>query len=465
MNKILITFSLLLIYSTSFSQIDLPNTLSNEDKIYGLSKFWQEVNYNFIYLNKIDREKWNNDYKLLIKEVQKTENDYEYYRVLKKFCATLKDGHTSIYLPKSIRKLIYSKAFGDYYISLTNIEGKAIITGINENKKSEIPIGTEITKVNGLPTIEYANKYVKPYIASSTEYILENKMISRLLNSPKGTQYNLELKKPNGSIINLKLTHDDENDKKIYPPYKQKELLQFEWKENKIAYLALNGFSDPKIVSMFLEKLPEIKKAKKLIIDLRFNGGGNSSIGRQILQYFTSDDELLKSASRSRLHIPYYKAWGRYTKPKDTINVSEKRKQRNKQILLSFNDNYYYEFPYNPFKITISKKDRIVIPTVILVGNNTASAAEDFLISADNQKHMTKIGQASYGSTGQPIIFDLPGGGVARVCTKQDTYPDGKEFVGVGIQPDINTLVTLNDFKKNTDSTLEIAIKYLNIQK
>jgi hypothetical protein len=31
----------------------------------------------------------------------------------------------------------------------------------------------------------------------------------------------------------------------------------------------------------------------------------------------------------------------------------------------------------------------------------------------------------------------LPGGGGARVCSKRDTYPDGGEFAGIGIQPDV----------------------------
>ena len=75
----------------------------------------------------------------------------------------------------------------------------------------------------------------------------------------------------------------------------------------------------------------------------------------------------------------------------------------------------------------------MVIPTVILIGYNTASAAEDFLIYTENQKHMIKIGEPTFGSTGQPMPYDLPDGGSARVCTKKDTYPSGKEFVGFGI--------------------------------
>jgi hypothetical protein len=32
----------------------LPNNISAADKVYGLSKFWQEVNYNF-YLSRTNR--------------------------------------------------------------------------------------------------------------------------------------------------------------------------------------------------------------------------------------------------------------------------------------------------------------------------------------------------------------------------------------------------------------------------
>ena len=462
MKNLIIIILSVFIYGKIFAQTVLPNTISKEDKIYGLSKFWQEANYNFVYLNKIDREKWNGDYKRLITEVQETKNDYEYYRLLQKFCSSLKDGHTNVYFPKSVDSLIYNTWFGNYRLFLKNIEGKAIVTRVNLSKKDEIPIGTEIIKVNGLATSEYAKQYVRPFISSSTDYILENNMISWLLRSPKGTTYHLELRKPNGEHFNLELTHNEVKEKEVYPPFEERNLLDFKWIDDEIVYVSLNSFSNPKIDTLFTEKLPEIKKAKKLIIDLRYNGGGSTEIGTEILQYLTYDKELYGSAYQSRLHIPSFKAWGKWTEAKDTINNTEENIKWNKQALLSYQDNYFHKFPYYPTKINLKKKQRIVIPTVLLIGNNTASAAEDFLIAADNQKHMTKIGEPTFGSTGQPMLFDLPGGGSARICTKKDTYPDGREFVGVGIQPDILVSKTLNDFQKANDPVLEKAIEYLN---
>src|SRR3954468_15373847 len=113
----------------SFStKAQVANILSKEDKVFGLSKFWQEANYNFIYLDKIDRTKWDSAYRIAIGTVQATTDDYEYYRELQRFCALLKDGHTNVYMPERIDSLVMNSMFGKYKLLLTNIEGKAIIT-------------------------------------------------------------------------------------------------------------------------------------------------------------------------------------------------------------------------------------------------------------------------------------------------------------------------------------------------
>ncbi len=55
------------------------------------------------------------------------------------------------------------------------------------------------------------------------------------------------------------------------------------------------------------------------------------------------------------------------------------------------------------------------------------------------------------------MIVDLPGGGTFRVCTKRDTYPDGREFVGYGIQPDILVERTLDIVRSGEDKVLDRA--------
>jgi len=449
----------LIIFTIIFSNFiygQIPNNITKEEKIYGLSKFWQEVNYNFVYLDKVDKTEWNKLYKEYISEVLETKNDYEYYRKLQKFCAFLKDGHTNVWFPKEIQKNVLTTDFGDYKLFLRNIEGKAVIIKVNDSKKEEIPIGTEIIKVNGISYIDYIKKNVKPYISTSTQHILEDWSISNMLQGYKGTTYELELKKPNGEYKTIKLTNQKSKETELFP-VENNEIFEFKSINNEIVYIALNSFSNWDLMNLFSEKLSEIRKAKKLIIDLRKNGGGDESIGREIIKYLTKDTVLYSSKSKSRLHIPYYKAVGKWSKAKDTINSNW-----SKQAYLSYHDKYFYDFPYHPYSTENLNITRIEIPTVILIGHNTASAAEDFLVYADNQEHMMKIGEPSFGSTGQPMMFDLPNGGIARVCTKKDIFPSGLEFVGYGIQPDIIVRSSYKDFIEGKDNVLDKAIDYLN---
>ncbi len=460
MKKIL---SLVFIVLTSTLYAQMPNELSNTDKIYGLSKFWQEVNYNFVYFNNVSKVKWENEYKKLIAEVQETENDYEYYRLLQKYCAFLKDGHTNVYFPKEINEQLTFTDFGEYKFHLSNIDGKAVITKINLSKKSELPIGTEVLKVNGYTTSYYISEFVKPYISSSTDYVRNNESIKYLLNAPYGTNFDIEFRLPNGEIKTLQLKASTADENELYPRVEENSLLEFIWKKDGIAYLSLNSFDDPNIINLFEEKLPELYKAKSLIIDLRKNDGGSSVIGKEILEYLTNDSVLYGSKSQSRQYIPTFKAWGIYLSAKDTINGKIDWGMNKEETLNYYNygqDKGVFQFEYNADTIKLQKK-RIVVPTVILIGNKTASAAEDFLIYADNQKHMIKIGEPTNGSTGQPIFFELPRGGTARICTKKDTYPDGREFVGYGIKPNILVKKTLSDLIENNDPALKRAIKYV----
>jgi len=453
MRKIIAAVCLLL---PLLSRPQLTNTLSAADKIYGLSKCWQEVNYNFVYFDRVNRPQWDSTYRALIPLVLQTTNDYDYYRLLQKFYAGLHDGHTNVFLPGDMNNLVLSKMFGPYWLGTENIDGKAIVTHTLRARMQEIPIGSEVIEVNGLPVAGYLADSVKPYISSSTDYVLEDLAIAQLLRGMTGASYRVKIKRPDGSVLPLTLTHERTKDTAYYPPFPPaQELLQLRWYDGDIAYLALNSFGNKKIDSLFLAKLPELYKAKALIVDLRANGGGTTGIGTYILQHLVSDSVLPRARNFTREHLAAYKAWGVYVKPADTLFSDWNKKAWNYN-----HDRVYHAFDYSDDTFHLAAR-RLVVPTAVLIGHNTASAAEDFLIAASRQKHFTLVGERSFGSTGQPFQFELPGGASARVCTKKDTYPDGREFVGYGIAPDIYVRPGLKDFIANTDPVLEKALAQL----
>jgi C-terminal processing protease CtpA/Prc len=65
------------------------------------------------------------------------------------------------------------------------------------------------------------------------------------------------------------------------------------------------------------------------------------------------------------------------------------------------------------------------------------------------------------GSAGQPLFLDLPGGGSARIVTKRDTYPAGRDFVGYGIRPAIPVAPSVEDIRTGRDAAPERAPAFL----
>jgi len=457
---------LLLSFAGIKSYTQIANTLSPADKVFGLSKFWQEVNYNFVYIDKISRSSWDSAYKALIPQVQATKNDYEYYRLLQKFCALLKDGHTEISMPPIEGVNYITNMFGDYLLVLKRVDGKVIIKRTWKKDVDKFPLGSEITEVNGLPTEQYIRDSVAPYISASTDYVRADIASGMMLRGFPGSTFSIKIKKPNGEQANYLLTHAKAKDSIFsppagaYPEEQKRDLLEYKIFDNNIAYVALNSFRDIKIDTLFENLLPALDKAKGIILDLRYNGGGDDGIAFNILKHFIKDTMLMGSSSTVRRFDPYLQAVGRYVQITDTAGHPDKR-----DAWLLYNGYAVYDEPgISQWEIEKGIK-KIATPVVILTGINTESAAEDFVIAASNQKHIIRIGEPTNGSTGQPYMFDLPGGGAARICVKKDTYPDGREFVGFGIQPDIKVVPAVKDYLENKDVVLEAALKYFKERK
>ncbi|MCL1863890.1 MAG: hypothetical protein FWF78_10030 [Defluviitaleaceae bacterium] len=77
--------------------------IPDELKIYELSLIWKEAEYNFAFWEELDGIiDWNQEYKKALSYVLKTKNLHEYYLVLMKFLALLRDGHMGVWFPQAI---------------------------------------------------------------------------------------------------------------------------------------------------------------------------------------------------------------------------------------------------------------------------------------------------------------------------------------------------------------------------
>jgi carboxyl-terminal processing protease len=401
--------------------------LSDSEKLYGLSLLWKEVHYNFAHFDKVPELDWDETYKTYIPLVLNTKSTIEYYRILSKFMALLKDGHTYVMPPRYILEQMYCPR-----VEFDNLNNKVIVINVEESMQIEIPIGSEVIEINGVPMENYLNTEVFPYVSSSTEHYMWKKALKRLFVDCNDSDIKIKICTLSGENkeVNLKRCSIKKVGLEKYYGF-PKPRTEFKILENNIAYLALNTFILYEVLDDFKKYLSDIKKCKGLIIDLRKNQGGHSEIGEEIIKYFT-DKPFLTSKWKSPKYIAAYKSWNK--------NYKEWHEE-DSEIVPTYN----YE--------------TIKIPIAILTGNCTFSAAEDFLVSMDSINLATFVGQKTAGSTGSPLHIKIPGGGYAGICSKKDVFPDGHEFVGYGIQPHVYVEQTLNDIIGKSDSTLEIGLK------
>lgn len=438
------------------------NTLSPSEKIFGLSKFWQEANYNFANFDNVPKLNWDSTYSQFIPKILATTSDFDYFTCLMKFCALLKDAHTRVFYPGYNAKMMY-RTFGEIQLYIENIENKAIVVRTNVSKNNEIPIGSEIIEVNGQSTQTFLENNVIPTVSASNDDVIRDWAVRVMFWGFPGTKYEVKIQTPKGDRKTLFLTLNKSDEKEFIPPIQDHGLFNFKWLKDGIAYVALNSFHDPKIDTLFKEKVPELRKAKGLILDMRENDGGNSNIGEFIAQYFINDTLFYSSRVRVRKNIADYKAiaGNMRLKPSDTIGNQFAADAYN-----CLHNNLWEEKGLaGGWKNDIPENERLIYPVVILMGHETGSAAENVLLCFDKCKQIIKMGEHTNGSTGQAYMFNLPGGALGQVCTRHETYPDGRRFLGCGIKPDKEVKKTIADVINDHDPVFDEALKYLRSHK
>lgn len=400
--------------------------LSEDEKTAGLSLFWSSVRYNFANFDLVPELNWDSLYTAYLPKVRKTETTLEYYKVMMELCARLKDGHTNVYPPKELMEDVYSRP----PLRTALIEDKILITDVWSASLTNdgIKPGLEVTAINKIPVKKYAEERVMPYQSASTLQDLQVRSYNYLLlGGAKDENIELRLEDGSGNTFEKIIRRSGYSDITGIPAS-----LEFKRLAGNTGLLALNSFSDESVPAMFDSVFQEIQRTDALIIDLRRNGGGADGTAFYILSCLT-DRSFKVSPWRSPQYVASLKVWG---KNKDWyMGEEEDRKPEGEKLY--------------------SK------PVILLVGPRTFSAAEDFTVAFDYMKRGTIVGEMTGGSTGQPIFYSLPGGGSFRICTKHDTYPDGKEFVGIGIKPSVIVHPTVKDFRQGRDAVLEAALKIL----
>lgn len=156
------------------------------------------------------------------------------------------------------------------------------------------------------------------------------------------------------------------------------------------------------------------KGVKKVILDLRGNGGGYVSAAQDVLSLWINGDVVLNQVSKGTTTPTYAK--------------------RNQAVLAD-------------------------TPTVVLVNGSAASASEIVAGALKDYDKATILGETTYGKGVVQTLIDLSGKTMLKVTTASWYTPKGTSINQEGIKPDIEVTLTYDDANNNRDPQLDAAKK------
>ncbi len=185
--------------------------------------------------------------------------------------------------------------------------------------------------------------------------------------------------------------------------------------ENNIGYIRFDPFA-PALTAPLLDAIHEMENAPGLIIDLRGNHGGNSDVGKRLIDAMVDQAHLI---------------WTWTTRHGTGATYAEPSAD-----------------PY----------DGLV---VVLVDVCSGSASEAFAGGIQAMDRAVVVGERTSGRLLSGEIAELPIGALMIYPTAQPAMADGTIVEGYGVIPDLPVAVRRSDLADGIDPALRAAIEYI----
>jgi carboxyl-terminal processing protease len=194
-----------------------------------------------------------------------------------------------------------------------------------------------------------------------------------------------------------------------------------------VLYVRIPGFEDSKLEDAAVEAVKSHLNAKAIIVDVRGNGGG-------------STPEKLLSVLMDRP----YQEWSEAT----PVRMG---------VLEIYQNVGPHPFLHWSAPVLTPAQTHYTGQVLILTDVRCFSACEDFVEPFKANHRATIVGGRTGGSTGQPYFKTLGDGFSFSISAKREYFPDGSEFEGIGMTPDVAIELTPADLKAGRDPVLANA--------
>jgi C-terminal processing protease CtpA/Prc len=386
---------------------------------------------------------WDSLYVELSPRVEKAEQEKDpntFYLALRDFTWAFKDGHVGLDGGQFANQDFNQATSGGYGFAIRELDnGQVVVMYVLENgpaAQAGIELGARVTAFDGKPVNEAISE-AQSYAIQSTDVHIRYQQARYLLRTQPGVEAAVTFVNPGGESQTVTLTAVAERESfsrtSIFYGVDADFLLPVEYRiiregNAEIGYVAINSYYDDLnlIIRLFERALKQFeeREVQGIVIDMRYNGGGNP-LGLAGLLY---DQEILLGQEES-----FSERTGQF----------EPEGVRGK-VLPNVNQ---YSFT----------------KTVLLVGPACASACEQEAYSFSQVPGMIVVGQYPTGGIFADVArgqIALPEGFFLQVPTTRLTLPDGSLFLeGKGVPPTLKVPVDETTVFSGDDIVLQAGIK------
>jgi hypothetical protein len=412
-------------------------TGTTEQKIWGLMTVWAQTRACFPHVARLQELKWDERARECIGSVIEAPDMESYYLLLMELVARLRDSHTYVIPPWGRMTPGYDMpplelaVMGDKFYVLR-------VGAADEIEAQRIYPGLEILEVGAaVPVRQYFNEKVLKYYTRGSRQADEAVLVFYLLYGPRGEKVRLKVRDTDGGVREVELTRTSAGRdgkpfmyrflESLFIPSIQSRMLA-----DGTCYVNIPNFEarSGRLADDFKKLVDSLdpSSTKGLILDLRFNSGGSGGIAAQIAGCLI-DRPVRSPRNHFFRYAPANIPW--------------------KEDPLSWT--------FREWEIAPRDGKRYLGPLVILCGPVTHSSAEDMIIELTQGGRALTVGERTAGGAGGKLSIALPGGGELCLSTFKATYPDGREYMVTGIQPDVEVHSSLDDIMKGNDPALEKA--------
>jgi carboxyl-terminal processing protease len=402
-----VTFFLLLFCAgTIYPQPADAGKIGLNERAWIASKLYSSVQYYFAHWQVIPDFDLDAAYKKYLEQILTTDDRAMFDLASMEFLAQLRNGHTRF--QDRWLKETHGYPLGFF---LARLEGKWVVT---QSRVDGLAPGDVVQSIDEIATDEFFAQKRK-YIGASSEAAQQRALFFMPYLFPE----TFLLRIGNGKMLTI-------NRKEQKLQLASPRVLEGRILDAGIAYLRIPSFSNPQDEEKAVEFVKQHSQAKRLIIDVCGNGGGSTPgrLIRALMDRSYRDWTLLSAQPIGMMEAAGYfnrsglLVQGNLVKPQEPLYTGE---------------------------------------VVIITDGDCASACEDFVMPPKVSGRARVVGQATYGSSGTPYVFDFGNGMSFFVGSKRMFFPDGSPFEGVGITPDVKIEPSVEDIRSGRDVVLDVA--------